>query len=392
MTPRDRLVSQITDTGEVQHVYGGAGNRIVRDENGTETRYVLDRGRSMSQVLCETDDTGTITAYYIWGSQLVARIGADTSQHYYHTNDIGNVLALTDENELITDRYGYTPFGLLTKEDTTDNPFTYVGGLGVMTESNDLYFMRARLYDSAVGRFLSKDPVEGDRTDPRALHLYVYGLNNPIVMTDPTGLTSYTFPGYDPLGYAWNLPSGSGNNFFSNAYYPGGGISGTDEMCGYSGGGFGAQFGPSVDEWFGGVNPYKQIPGGWGSGFGSALTLIEELVARPMVDALMAPGQIKAFALWQEETHRKTGTSSAYNRFFTNPYNAWKKSVPYSDRYHHPHIGYLYYSGIGNAMSLTSWADSQDKLWLRNKYLNTPYIQDIDALQRSAAAKGLFWK
>ena len=150
---------------------------------------MLDRGRSMSHVLCETDDTGTITAYYIQGPLLVSRIGADGSQRYYHTNSIGNVVALTDENELITDRYAYTPFGLLTKEGTTDNPFTYVGGLGVMAESDGLYFMRARFYDPDTGRFLGKDPVLGVLTEPQSLHRYVYVLNRPVVLVDASGLS-----------------------------------------------------------------------------------------------------------------------------------------------------------------------------------------------------------
>jgi len=188
----DRLVSQTTDASTVQHVYDGDSYRIARIEGADETRYVLDRGRSMSHVLCETDETGTIIAYYIQGPALIARIGADGSQRYYHTNDIGNVVALTDENELITDRYGYTPFGLpKAQEGATDNPFTYVGGLGVMAEADGLYFMRARFYDPDTGRFLGKDPVEGAFTDPRGLHRYVYGLNNPLMGVDPTGLVDW---------------------------------------------------------------------------------------------------------------------------------------------------------------------------------------------------------
>ena len=36
------------------------GNRIARNDNGSVIRYVLDRGGSMSHVLCETDDSGNI--------------------------------------------------------------------------------------------------------------------------------------------------------------------------------------------------------------------------------------------------------------------------------------------------------------------------------------------
>ena len=188
----DRLTFQTTGGSTVQHVYDGDSHRVARIENGVETRYALDRGRSMSHVLCETDPNGTITAYYIHGPTIVARIDASGQPHYYHTNDVGNVVALTDPNEQVTDQYAYTPFGLLTQQGTTPNPFTFVGGLGVMAEADDLYFMRARFYDPDTGRFLGKDPVEGVFADPGSFHRYVYAFNRPTLLVDPQGLTTGT--------------------------------------------------------------------------------------------------------------------------------------------------------------------------------------------------------
>ncbi|MEW6746638.1 MAG: DUF6531 domain-containing protein [Planctomycetota bacterium] len=192
----DRLVSQSTLGRTVQHVYDGLGNRLARIEGGMSTRYVLDQSEASSEVLCETDGVGAIQAYYIYGLELVGRIGSDGSQRSYHLNDIGSVVALTDENELITDRYGYTPFGVLAaQEGETENPFTYVGGLGVMAEADGLYFMRARFKDPETGRFLGKDPIEGDLANPQELHRYAYALNNPIVMVDPDGERTRTDAG-----------------------------------------------------------------------------------------------------------------------------------------------------------------------------------------------------
>lgn len=184
----DRLVFQATGGNTTQHVYDGDGNRIARIEGSAATNYVLDRGRSMSHVLCETDIFGHIVAYYIHGPELVGRIGSGWSQRYYHTNDIGTVLALTDETGQISDRYGYSPFGVRRgREGTTPNPFTYVGGLGVMEDTGDLYFMRARFYDANAGRFLKKDPVPGLAEEPASLHEYVYAENMPGALVDPQG-------------------------------------------------------------------------------------------------------------------------------------------------------------------------------------------------------------
>jgi RHS repeat-associated protein len=58
-----------------------------------------------------------------------------------------------------------------------------------MTEPNGLYYMKARYYDSEIGRFISEDPLgfEGG-----GLNLYVYAANNPIMFMDPTGLCDTT--------------------------------------------------------------------------------------------------------------------------------------------------------------------------------------------------------
>src|SRR6185312_4779301 len=58
------------------------------------------------------------------------------------------------------------------------------------TESGLDYF-GARYYASSMGRFSSPDPSGlyfADPTNPQSLNLYSYGLNNPLIGTDPTGL------------------------------------------------------------------------------------------------------------------------------------------------------------------------------------------------------------
>ncbi|MFZ0035171.1 MAG: RHS repeat-associated core domain-containing protein, partial [Sedimentisphaerales bacterium] len=194
--PENRLISQSTGGSNVQHIYDSRGNRIARVQNSITTRYVLDYSRAMSNVLCETDGTGNITAYYIHGPQLVGRIGTDGLIRYYHSDHIGNIIALTDSNQTITDKYAYTPFGSPAgQQGSTINPFTFVGGVGVMADADGLYFMRARFYESGTGRFLSKDPVEGGMTIPLTLHKYVYVSNNPYTGIDPTGEAVYTTSG-----------------------------------------------------------------------------------------------------------------------------------------------------------------------------------------------------
>jgi hypothetical protein len=50
-----------------------------------------------------------------------------------------------------------------------------------------LLYLRARWYDPATGRFLTRDPFPGLAALPQTQHPYVYARNNPINLTDPSG-------------------------------------------------------------------------------------------------------------------------------------------------------------------------------------------------------------
>ncbi len=50
-----------------------------------------------------------------------------------------------------------------------------------------LYYLRARYYNPATGRFMSRDPEAGVPTNPRTLHKYLYAGGDPINAIDPMG-------------------------------------------------------------------------------------------------------------------------------------------------------------------------------------------------------------
>jgi RHS repeat-associated protein len=70
--------------------------------------------------------------------------------------------------------------------DATEQHFT---GKERDTESGNDYF-GARYYGSSIGRFLSPDPLlnSGRPDNPQSWNRYAYVLNNPLIVTDPTGL------------------------------------------------------------------------------------------------------------------------------------------------------------------------------------------------------------
>ena len=56
-----------------------------------------------------------------------------------------------------------------------------------LDDVSGLYHVRARTYDAATGRFLSRDPVSGILGTPESMNPYVFCNNNGRVWMDPTG-------------------------------------------------------------------------------------------------------------------------------------------------------------------------------------------------------------
>lgn len=82
--------------------------------------------------------------------------------------------------------YEYDAFGnSFTVSGSTPNEMMYRGeqydsGLG-------LYYLRARYYNPATGRFMSRDPEDGKPIDPKTLHKYLYVGGDPVNGVDPRG-------------------------------------------------------------------------------------------------------------------------------------------------------------------------------------------------------------
>lgn len=56
---------------------------------------------------------------------------------------------------------------------------------------SELYYLRARYYDPAVGRFLGEDPFRGWAVSPQSHNPYAYVMNNPALYVDPMGLDPF---------------------------------------------------------------------------------------------------------------------------------------------------------------------------------------------------------
>src|SRR5207302_5748001 len=151
---------------------------------GTTVNYVLIAATGLAAV-ATVRSAGSDVRYYVYtpdGSLLFSIDAATGAHRFYSFDDTGSTLFLTDDTGAITDSYGISPYGDTVAAGTnnsTDNPFTWQGQYGVMQEpASGLYYARFRYYDSATGRFPSRDPLVSIR--PREINPYQYAAGNPV--------------------------------------------------------------------------------------------------------------------------------------------------------------------------------------------------------------------
>lgn len=115
---------------------------------------------------------------------LPAQAQTQTTVRYIHTDVLGSVVAVTDENRNVIERREYEPFGAQLTPALSDGP-GYTGH--VQDAATGLTYMQQRYYDPQIGRFLSVDPVTADGNTGGNFNRYWYANNNPYRFTDPDG-------------------------------------------------------------------------------------------------------------------------------------------------------------------------------------------------------------
>jgi len=128
--------------------------------------------------------------------------------HYFHHDGLGSVVNLTDSVGKVKLTYDYDAFGEIIKEEGQvgwkKNRYTFIGGYGIQYDpASEFYYMVNRYYDFTSGRFITKDPVEGNIRLPISLHKYMYVYNNPIIFIDPLGLKTWIFVSTSGGGGYW---------------------------------------------------------------------------------------------------------------------------------------------------------------------------------------------
>ena len=120
----------------------------------------------------------------------------DGAAYYYHADGLGSIVAITDANMQVVQRYSYESFGRVKVSNRSfKNIYTYTGR--EWDGEIGLHYYRARYYDPMAGRFISKDPIGFAGGD---VNLYRYVGNGPVVWIDPSGLLKYNTSDTDRTG------------------------------------------------------------------------------------------------------------------------------------------------------------------------------------------------
>ncbi len=182
--PLDRLTQVVDGATTVQFTYNGDGVRLSKTADGTTTAYLQDLQSALPVVLTET--TGGQSNAYLYGMDLLAQIDPAGNPAYYHADGLGSTRALSDAAGQRTDGYTFDVFGAVRSHaGSAAQPFMFAGEQ--WDEESALFFLRARYYGPALGRFMSKDAIGGIDVLSQTLNHFVYAGNNPNRYVDPTG-------------------------------------------------------------------------------------------------------------------------------------------------------------------------------------------------------------
>ena len=172
------------------HTYDGDGNRVQKTGCGSIAYW-----RKSGNTLDEASTSGTMLREYVFfNGQRIARRDVSTDNvFYFFSNHLGSTSLMTNSAGAMPPQMesDYYPYGgeIPITTGIQDQNYKFTGKERDSTTGLDNFGNR---YDSSsLGRFMTTDPIfitKHRLIDPQQWNLYAYVRNNPINLTDPTGL------------------------------------------------------------------------------------------------------------------------------------------------------------------------------------------------------------
>ena len=181
-TEDSRMATMTADGTTWTYTYDALGNRDSAS-NGVDTFtfYYDGSGNLLAQY-----KNGAAYQFYITGATGIEGYIDAEGAVYTFTYDLGgNVTAVSGSNGKSA-TYTYDAFGNIIGQtgDITDNALTWHGHFGTLLNPDGSYYVLARNYSAADGRFISTDPSWFND----GANLYTYAYNDPVNYLDLDGM------------------------------------------------------------------------------------------------------------------------------------------------------------------------------------------------------------
>ena len=206
----------ISDAENRQFTFNGDNKQSeIKINNAPVGRYFYDgEGKRVKKITnLETvvfvyDGLGKMVAEY-----STAQPPPNPTTSYTATDQLGSPRVITNSNGEVTSRRDFMPFGEELTPDSTYRTANLKYNLGdnirqkftgyQKDEETGLDFAEARMYENRHARFTAVDPLlaSGKSANPQTFNRYVYVMNNPLVLTDSSGLQAAT-----TTGKRWFMP------------------------------------------------------------------------------------------------------------------------------------------------------------------------------------------
>ena len=201
---RGELLEAVVGADTVTYEHDGMGRRVARFLNGTKTNeYLYGSPDDPFQVTATREGSVLTTYFYNESGQLYAyRRG--TTYFWVATDQVGTPRRVTNAAGQVVKTITYDSYGkVLSQSGTESLALGYAGGLADPVTGMVRFGMRD--YDPASGRWTAKNPL---LFGGGSSNLYTYAGNNPVTVTDRSGLPSISASagvgGYLGIKAGWN--------------------------------------------------------------------------------------------------------------------------------------------------------------------------------------------